>query len=231
MPPICRLLSFARADGPYNMAADEAILESAVAGVASLRFYGWTEPTLSLGYFQTEQRRHDDHLLAQLPFVRRPTGGGALVHDHEVTYALALPGSPPWQVKNSAARYWIGRMHRVIADALNSMGISASCPDSHSKPARSAFLCFQCISPDDLLMCGAKVTGSAQRRQRGALLQHGAILLAASNRTPALSGIRELAKLALTAESVAAAIASECRACNGLESGRCRLDCGGTATY
>ena len=70
-----RLLPFATADGAHNMAADEVLLESAVAGVASLRFYTWTPATVSLGYFQPVRVRDDDARLAALPFVRRPSGG------------------------------------------------------------------------------------------------------------------------------------------------------------
>ena len=81
----CRLLPYAVADGPHNMADDEVLLESATAGVASVRFYGWLPATLSLGYFQPEQIRHADASLARLPFVRRPSGGAALIHDQEVT--------------------------------------------------------------------------------------------------------------------------------------------------
>src|SRR5205814_9219218 len=95
--PVCRLLPYAVADGPHNMAADEVLLESAAAGIASLRFYGWSEATLSLGYFQPERLRHEDERLTGLPYVRRPSGGATLVHHHEVTYALALPAGPPWQ--------------------------------------------------------------------------------------------------------------------------------------
>src|SRR5947209_7466749 len=68
-----RLLPFAAADGPRNMAADEVLLEAAVGGGASLRFYGWSEPTLSLGYFQPQSVRLSDPRLAGLPWVRRPT--------------------------------------------------------------------------------------------------------------------------------------------------------------
>ena len=69
----CRLLPFAVADGARNMATDETLLESAVAGVASLRLYGWSQATVSLGYFQPEMVRRTE-LLAPLPFVRRPSG-------------------------------------------------------------------------------------------------------------------------------------------------------------
>src|SRR5438093_13282662 len=111
MSQTVRLLPYAVADGPHNMAADEALLESAVAGAASLRFYGWAEATLSLGYFQPERSRQQYARLARLPFVRRPSGGHALVHHHEVTYALALPVGRPWQ----AGEPWLCRMHEIIA--------------------------------------------------------------------------------------------------------------------
>src|SRR4051812_49790187 len=100
------------------MAADEAMLEAAAAGAASLRFYAWEPATLSLGYFQPEAVRHTDARLAALPFVRRPSGGATLVHDHELTYALALPPGPPWQPPGSPAAAWLGRMHAVLATAL-----------------------------------------------------------------------------------------------------------------
>ena len=74
---ICRLLAYGVAAGAANMAADEVLLERAVAGTPSLRFYGWSEPTVSLGYFQKEAVCRADPLLRQLAYVRRPTGGGS----------------------------------------------------------------------------------------------------------------------------------------------------------
>src|SRR5262245_11340430 len=100
------------------MAADETLLEAALRGAASLRFYGWTEATLSLGYFQPERLRRGDDRLARLPFVRRPSGGNTLVHHNEVTYALALPAGPPWQAGPCRGTAWLCRMHTVIAAAL-----------------------------------------------------------------------------------------------------------------
>src|SRR4051794_38575411 len=95
--PLCRLLPFESADGAGNMAADEVLLQAAAAGMAGLRFYEWSKATLSLGYFQPAAERLHDVKLAKLPWVRRPTGGEALVHQHELTYALALPAGLPWQ--------------------------------------------------------------------------------------------------------------------------------------
>src|SRR5438067_2477800 len=121
----CRLLPYSVAPGAANMAADEVLLESAARGVASLRFYGWTEATLSLGYFQPESLRHTDERLAVLPYVRRASGGATLVHHHEVTYALALPPDQPWH----GDRAWVGRMHGIIAAALNALGVGAHLHD------------------------------------------------------------------------------------------------------
>jgi len=186
--PFCRLLGFAVADGARNMASDEVLLESAATGVASLRFYGWEVATVSLGYFQTEAIRQRDPRLAALPFVRRPSGGATLVHHHELTYCLALPAGRPWQTGES----WLCRMHRVISTALGELGVTATPQATGSAPPLQGDLCFQHLTAGDLLISSAKVVGSAQRRQRGALMQHGAILLAQSPYTPELPGIRDL---------------------------------------
>jgi lipoate-protein ligase A len=203
--PSARLLPYAVADGPHNMAADEVLLEAAAGGVASLRFYGWSEATLSLGYFQPERRRLDDERLAGLPFVRRPTGGDALVHHHELTYALALPAGPPWQRLRSCNPC----MHRIIAAALARFGITAHLYDPECPAPFAGVLCFQHVTAGDLLIGAHKVAGSAQRKQRRALLQHGGILLARSPHAPALPGIRELAGRELSAGELDTAIAGE----------------------
>lgn len=202
---VCRLLPYAVADGPHNMAADEALLEAAAAGQASLRLYGWAEATVSLGYFQAEALRRVDPHLAGLPFVRRPSGGATLVHHHELTYALALPAGPPWQTGES----WLCRMHQIIAAALAGLGVTVQAHAPAPAPPFAGVLCFQHFTAGDLLIGAAKVVGSAQRRQRGALMQHGGILLAASPHTPALPGIRELSGRSLSVEETCAAVVRE----------------------
>jgi lipoate-protein ligase A len=198
----CRLLPYGEADGPHNMAADEALLESAARGVASLRFYGWSEATLSLGYFQAHRVRFADPRLATLPWVRRPSGGAALVHDREVTYALALPAAAPWQAAHEPVAAWLGRAHAILAAALADLGVDARAWTEPGSEPFTGFLCFQHLTPGDLVLGADKVVGSAQRRQRGALLQHGAVLLAASDHAPVLPGIRERGKTHLTAAAV-----------------------------
>ncbi|HMF12602.1 MAG TPA: lipoate--protein ligase family protein, partial [Gemmataceae bacterium] len=135
----CRLLPYAVADGPHNMAADETLLHSAIEGTASLRFYGWSPPTLSLGYFQHESVRRADPLLAELPFVRRPSGGHTLVHHHEVTYALALPPGQPWQILSVP---WLRRMHEIVAVTLNALGVRAKLFNPLAKSSVTSVLCF-----------------------------------------------------------------------------------------
>src|SRR5688500_10259595 len=119
---VVRLLPTAARSGPANMAADEALLRSALhLGVASLRFYTWTEPTLSLGYFQPHAERLGNAALSEAAWVRRPTGGAAILHHLELTYGLALPAGPPWD----APEGWLCRFHRAIAGALKQFGVSA----------------------------------------------------------------------------------------------------------
>jgi lipoyl(octanoyl) transferase len=180
-----RLLPFAGADGATNMSADEAILESAVRGVASLRFYTWTEPTLSLGYFQPVEDRHADANLSALAWVRRSTGGAAIVHHHELTYALALPSAKEW----SSAEHWICRFHHILQRVLADRGVKSHAVVCGEEQKLGAVVCFLHQTPGDLLINGSKVAGSAQRKMRGALLQHGSILLYRSEYVPHLAGI------------------------------------------
>ncbi len=134
--------------------------------------------------------------------MRRPTGGAALVHHHELTYALALPAGSPWQTRGES---WLARMHAIIAEAL--VGWTAGAESVVEESKYGEILCFLHHTPGDLRIGRAKVVGSAQRRRHGALLQHGAVLLAASSFTPNLPGVAELAGRLPDAGAVAAAIA------------------------
>lgn len=185
MSQTIRLLPFAGADGATNMAADEALLESAARGLASLRFYTWTEPTLSLGYFQRAAERAADTNLARLAWVRRSTGGAAIVHHHELTYALALPAAKEW----ASAEHWICRFHHIIQAVLAGRGVKSHAVVCGEEQKLGDLVCFLHQTPGDLLIGGSKVAGSAQRKMRGALLQHGSVLLRRSEFVPHLAGI------------------------------------------
>jgi lipoate-protein ligase A len=189
MPRTLRLLPFAPLDGPSNMAADEVLLESAVAhGRASLRFYTWTEPTLTLGYFQPAAARETPRL-APLPWLRRSTGGAGIVHHHELTYSFALPPGPEWKSPDR----WICRVHRLLAQLLAEYGVRARVVGCGEEQKLGEVLCFLHQTPGDLVVGGSKVAGSAQRKLRGALLQHGSLLLRHSPFAPELPGMCDLA--------------------------------------
>ena len=111
-----RMLPVLSASGPEQMARDEAMLESAAErGIASFRFYRWSEPTLSLGYFQPAGERFG--ALASLAWVRRASGGAAILHHspHELTYSFALPAAA---AAIPTGESWICRVHDVIRDCL-----------------------------------------------------------------------------------------------------------------
>lgn len=202
MSSLCRLLPFAVDDGPSNMAADDTLLHSAAdAGIASLRFYGWRTPTTSLGYFQPAAPARALPGLEDLPWLRRPSGGAALVHHHELTYALAIPAGPTWQPRGLS---WLIRMHQVIQGTLAGLGVHARLCEVEVK--QGPVLCFLHHTPGDLLLGSNKITGSAQRKQRGALLQHGSILLAQSNFAPVLAGIAELTGRSLSPDQLRSAL-------------------------
>jgi lipoate-protein ligase A len=189
---ICRVLPHEDADGPGNMARDEALLDAVAAAPAGavFRSYGWTEPTLSLGYFQAIAQAEADPRWREVPIVRRPTGGGALWHHREVTYALVIPRTHPLAAR-AAALY--RAVHAAIALTLRGQGVVAvrRGPAPSPLPARP-LLCFTDRDDEDLVVQGAKVVGSAQRRRRGAVLQHGSLLLRRSGRTPELPGLGDL---------------------------------------
>src|SRR5262245_35643732 len=122
MEPI-RLLIDPPASGAWNMAVDEVLLETAaIAGRATLRFYAWQEPTLSLGYFQSVADRHQHPASCDCPIVRRPSGGGAILHDRELTYSIALPQS---QAQSKAAHDLYAVFHQSLIATLGELGIAA----------------------------------------------------------------------------------------------------------
>ena len=188
------------------MALDEAMLESAAAdGLATLRFYRWEEPTLSLGYFQRHDNRRRHRASQNCPLTRRPSGGGAIVHDQELTYSLALPGSHPLAVD---VHPLYDAVHQALITALASLGVQARLylQASGLPPGEQPFLCFERRAAGDVLVGDAKVAGSAQRRVRrrrhGAVLQHGSVLLARSSAAPELPGIADLTGALVTCDAL-----------------------------
>jgi lipoyl(octanoyl) transferase len=188
------------APGPRQMALDDLLLNDAEAGVAGLRFYHWSEPTLSLGYFQKSDERQLTPTLVGLPWLRRATGGDAILHgDGDLTYALALPAAL------LTGEGWLCRMHHHLQAVLKSFGVATRIIVCGEEARHGPALCFQHHTPGDVTINGVKVIGSAQRKCRGALLQHGTIRLRRSALVPALSGISDLAGVPVAAADIIAA--------------------------
>ena len=169
----------------FNMALDEALLEWNSKGAFSpvIRFYGWNPPTLSIGYFQKVEKEINIEAVKNqgIGFVRRPTGGRGVLHEHELTYSVIVPESHPMMPNTVAEAY------RVISEGIlkgfHQLGLEAyfAVPETTEerellKSPHSA-VCFDTPSWYELVVEGRKVAGSAQTRQKGVILQHGSILL------------------------------------------------------
>lgn len=157
------------------MAIDHALLERAEHhGEGWLRLYQWAPHCLSFGRHEPANRRYDSHRITQLGLdtVRRPTGGRAVWHAEELTYAVAAPsvrfGSLP-------AAYL--EIHGMLADALRGLGAGATLAPSVRAVPLDTGPCFSRPAGGEIMIGGRKVVGSAQLRQGNALLQHGSILL------------------------------------------------------
>ena len=189
--------------GEENMAIDQALMAHVDATrVPVLRFYSWREPTLSLGYFQSYEDRRVHAESTDVACVRRGTGGGAILHHHELTYSVAVP----IESSDTKSRMWLYRtMHEAFARVLRQWGVRlAAHRDATGRlGAQNAFLCFQRRSDDDLVFGGYKVLGSAQRRTRHCVLQHGSLLLKASPWAPQIPGLVDLSNRSIGAECIA----------------------------
>lgn len=176
--------------GSWNMGLDEALVGTAIGAGKTLRFYRWEPATLSLGYFQSLADRESHTASRDCPVVRRSTGGGAILHHRELTYSFACPAAAG---SHGAAEELYDLFHDTLRDTLRSMGAPAERQLSTDAAVDGEFLCFRRRSRGDLICGDAKIVGSAQRRVRGGLLQHGSILLATSQFAPELPGIEEVA--------------------------------------
>ena len=157
-----RLLETGFHPAVFNMGLDEAILDSVSQGncLPTLRFYGWIPPAVSLGYFQGLQEEIDIEACKALGIdvVRRITGGGAVFHHHEVTYSIVIP------LGHSLARSGIIDSYRIllagIVEGLAELGIQSE------------------FAPiNDIVSAGKKISGNAQTRKKGCILQHGTIIV------------------------------------------------------
>lgn len=168
-----------------NMAVDEAILQLHAEEKVppTVRFYTWNPATLSIGYFQKAAKEINLEEVERrgLGFVRRATGGRAVLHDQELTYSVIVSEDHPRMPSSVTEAYKVismGLLHGFQNLGLQAEMVSLASEEEkekYSSPGSSA--CFDSPSWYELVVEGKKVAGSAQTRQKGVILQHGSILL------------------------------------------------------
>lgn len=176
-----RLILDPPAPGAWNMAVDEAILEAVGRNEAlpTLRLYAWHPPCLSLGYNQPANDV-DQERLSSLGWevVRRPTGGRAILHTDELTYAVIAPSYEPRLAGGVLESYQ--RLAQALLDALHRLGILAKADEKPYLPPNTDIkgpICFEVPSNYEITVDGKKIIGSAQARRREGVLQHGSFPL------------------------------------------------------
>ncbi|MCH7874787.1 MAG: hypothetical protein IH965_05760 [Gemmatimonadetes bacterium] len=203
------------------MRIDTALLRAAQEGGAFLRLYRWNPPCLSFGRNEPAATRYDRARIEALGLdvVRRPTGGRAVWHDTEVTYAVAAPVA-----LFGSLRVTYHSIHATIVAALRRLGVPATLADGREPvPHTGAGACFASPAGGEVTVDGRKLVGSAQTREGEAFLQHGSILLAdaqglvadltvGSARAPAAVSLAEVLGRAVTFAETSAAIADAARA-------------------
>lgn len=157
-------------DAAMNMALDEALLRSAAGrGRPLLRLYRWSEPAVSIGFFQ----KISADIAPGRPIVRRPTGGGLVDHARDITYTIVAP--PAHALCRMPTPESYRQIHDAVAAALRQIGLAAELAPCCESGARG--VCFAAPVKFDVVVDGGKVAGAAQRRLRCGLLHQGSILL------------------------------------------------------
>ncbi len=176
MKPCWRLIDSGPQDAFYNMALDEAIASAVRENVSpsTLRFYGWTLPSISIGCFQkTDNLDLGYAFLAGIPVVRRPTGGRGILHGDELTYSFSSPNEGAFAGGLFESYQALSAAFSLVFSRL---GLLIETQKRKHAPGRSP-LCFQSASFGEITVGGKKIIGSAQRRRRNGFLQQGSIPL------------------------------------------------------
>jgi lipoate-protein ligase A len=162
------------AAGSWNMALDHALAETLRAGTGVVRFYAWDPFTISFGRNEPARGLYDLAAAGRegLAFVRRPTGGRAVLHAHEVTYCVVAPVRGLGRVRTAYRR-----INEGLVEGLRVLGVPAEVSTGGVALAPDAGPCFQLPAPGEVVLEARKLVGSAQARMGQALLQHGSVML------------------------------------------------------
>jgi lipoate-protein ligase A len=178
-----RLIQHDLCQGDFNMGVDRALLNSCENGHSppTLRLYGWKTPTLSIGHNQKIDQEINLSRCEELgiPVIRRPTGGKAILHGNEITYAIAVPTRHPNflsgigdSLKTIGRALICGLEELNVSGSILNEGDISSPSENKNSPA-----CFASLNKFEILNGGRKLVGSAQKRTRKAFIQHGSVLI------------------------------------------------------
>ena len=175
-----RIIKHPPAKGAWNMAVDEAILESVYSGASlpTLRLYAWEPACLSLGHAQPFGDIDLEPLKANgWDVVRRPTGGRAILHIDELTYSVIAPESEP-RVKGGVLASYL-QLSYALMEALKILGLRPEAKEKHpnDNKKKNNPVCFEVPSNYEITVNRKKLVGSAQARRKEGILQHGALPL------------------------------------------------------
>ena len=180
------LLNSGKCDPAFNMALDEALLENASRlNAPVLRFYGWTAPAATFGYFQ--KISEVERATPLRPLIRRPTGGGIVPHDADWTYSAVFPPGHEWHSLKAEESY--RRIHDWLRRTFAEMNVATELAPCCKKSLPGQ--CFVGHEKHDLLWHGKKIAGAAQRRNQLGLLIQGSV------QPPPLALAREVFEIAM----------------------------------
>ncbi len=191
--------------GHENMRRDYLLLQAAQEGVFFFRLYRWDPGCLSFGRNEPALRRYDRALIESLDLqtVRRPTGGRAVWHHHEVTYSVAGPVSKFGSLADTYILF-----HEMLARAMTRLGIDARLAEKHGRtPGLESGPCFASPVGGEVVVGDRKLIGSAQIREGNAFLQHGSILL--EDGQDVVSGVSKTAAMRAQSTSINAMTETE----------------------
>lgn len=179
MPEEWGFLNTGPHDAATNMAMDESLLNWHSKGEIppTLRFYGWSVPSLSVGQYQKVDKRIDFSALERYgcEFVRRLTGGSAVLHDNELTYSIVVTEDHPSIPTSVREAYHV--LTKGVLEGYRNLGIQAD----YAYPSREEIVkgrstvCFEQAAYYEIIIDGKKLSGNAQVRKKDVLLQHGSI--------------------------------------------------------